>query len=53
MRFYDLLEAVRGQPQALTIPAEWAQGRASFGGLVVALQYEACLLYTSPSPRDS
>ena len=41
MRFYDLLEAVRGQPQALTIPAEWAQGRASFGGLVVALQYEA------------
>ncbi|MCK9813940.1 thioesterase family protein [Pseudomonas sp. MAFF 302046] len=41
MRFYDLLEAVRAQPSALSIPAEWAQGRASFGGLVVALQYEA------------
>jgi acyl-CoA thioesterase len=25
----------------VTIPAEWAQGRASFGGLVAALQYEA------------
>ena len=41
MRFYDLLEAVRAQPSTLSIPAEWAQGRASFGGLVVALQYEA------------
>lgn len=41
MRFHDLLEAVRNQPQALVIPAQWAQGRASFGGLVVALQYEA------------
>ncbi|UMZ10233.1 thioesterase family protein [Pseudomonas sp. MPFS] len=41
MRFHDLLEAVRNQPQALVIPAQWAQGRASFGGLVVALQYQA------------
>ncbi|WP_339431173.1 MULTISPECIES: acyl-CoA thioesterase [unclassified Pseudomonas] len=40
MRFCDLLEAVRREPE-LTIPAEWAQGRASFGGLVAALQYEA------------
>ncbi|WLH34049.1 thioesterase family protein [Pseudomonas sp. FP2196] len=40
MRFCDLLDAVRRQPE-LTIPAEWAQGRASFGGLVAALQYEA------------
>ena len=40
MRFSDLLEAVRRQPE-LTIPAEWGQGRASFGGLVAALQYEA------------
>jgi acyl-CoA thioesterase len=41
MRFYDLLDAVRQNPQQLSIPAEWAQGRASFGGLVAALQYEA------------
>ncbi|EPL04262.1 acyl-CoA thioesterase II [Pseudomonas sp. CF161] len=41
MRFFDLLDAVRQNPQQLSIPAEWAQGRASFGGLVVALQYEA------------
>ena len=41
MRFSDLLDAVRSQPLALSIPAGWAQGRASFGGLVAALQYEA------------
>ncbi|MBV4474358.1 acyl-CoA thioesterase [Pseudomonas botevensis] len=40
MRFSDLLDAVRHQSD-VTIPAEWGQGRASFGGLVVALQYEA------------
>lgn len=41
MRFSELLDAVRHHPQALSIPAEWAQGRASFGGLMVALLYEA------------
>lgn len=41
MRFFDLLDGVRQNPQQLSIPAEWAQGRASFGGLVAALQYEA------------
>ena len=41
MRFSDLLDAVRRQPLELSIPAGWAQGRASFGGLVAALQYEA------------
>ncbi|WP_347901329.1 thioesterase family protein [Pseudomonas purpurea] len=41
MRFSDLLDAVRRSPHELAIPAEWAQGRASFGGLVAALQYEA------------
>ncbi|WP_085640482.1 MULTISPECIES: acyl-CoA thioesterase II [unclassified Pseudomonas] len=39
MRFCDLLDAVRRQPE-LSVPAEWGQGRASFGGLVAALQYE-------------
>ncbi|UVL00236.1 acyl-CoA thioesterase II [Pseudomonas sp. B21-048] len=41
MRFSDLLDAVRNQPQGLSIPPEWGQGRASFGGLIAALQYEA------------
>lgn len=41
MRFSDLLDAVRRQPLEMSIPAEWAQGRASFGGLVAALQFEA------------
>ena len=40
MRFSDLLDAVR-RDSTLTIPAEWGQGRASFGGLVAALQFEA------------
>lgn len=39
MQFSDLLDAVRRHPE-LSIPAEWAQGRASFGGLIAALQYE-------------
>jgi acyl-CoA thioesterase len=41
MGFAELLQAVRDNPQAVLIPAEWAQGRASFGGLVAALVYEA------------
>jgi acyl-CoA thioesterase len=41
MRFSDLVDAVRSHPLELSIPAEWAQGRASFGGLMAALQYEA------------
>ena len=41
MRFSDLLDAARSNPLDVTIPAEWAQGRATFGGLVAALQYEA------------
>ncbi|MCX7078920.1 MAG: thioesterase family protein [Pseudomonas sp.] len=41
MRFSDLVDAARSHPLELSIPAEWAQGRASFGGLVAALQYEA------------
>ena len=41
MQFSELVEAVRNNPMDVTIPADWGQGRASFGGLVVALQYEA------------
>ena len=41
MRFSELIDAVRRSPVGLVIPAQWSQGRASFGGLVAALQYEA------------
>lgn len=41
MGFSDLLQAVRDNPNAVQIPSQWAQGRASFGGLVAALVYEA------------
>lgn len=41
MNFSDLINAVRDKPQSVTIPAQWSQGRACFGGLMVALQYEA------------
>lgn len=41
MRFSDLLDAARNNPLEVSIPAEWGQGRASFGGLVAALQYLA------------
>ncbi|MGE8498247.1 MAG: acyl-CoA thioesterase [Pseudomonas sp.] len=41
MTFTELLQAVRNDPRAVVIPSSWAQGRASFGGLVGALVYEA------------
>ena len=41
MKFCELIDAVRRNPLAVTIPAEWGQGRASFGGLMAALQFEA------------
>jgi acyl-CoA thioesterase II len=41
MGFSELLQAVRDNPQAVSIPAQWGQGRASFGGLVAALVYQA------------
>lgn len=41
MTFSELLQAVRGNPETLVIPSLWGQGRASFGGLVAALAFEA------------
>jgi len=41
MQFSELIQAVRRNASSVIIPADWGQGRASFGGLVVALQYEA------------
>lgn len=41
MKFSQLIQAVRSNPAAVVVPSAWAQGRASFGGLVAALAYEA------------
>jgi acyl-CoA thioesterase len=41
MSFSDLVDAVRDNPLSVVIPAEWSQGRACFGGLMAALQFEA------------
>lgn len=41
MTFSDLLAAVRDNPLSVTVPPAWSQGRACFGGLMAALQYEA------------
>ncbi len=49
MNFNQLLEAVRGNPDAVSIPPSWAQGRAAFGGLMAAMVYEAMRLKLSDS----
>lgn len=41
MQFSELVAAVRNNPLDVKISEDWGQGRASFGGLMVALQYEA------------
>ena len=41
MTFSQLLHAVRQNPHAVVIPSVWGQGRAGFGGLAVALVFEA------------
>lgn len=40
MTLREMLQAVRDNPQAVTVPASWGQGRAGFGGLAAALVYE-------------
>ena len=47
MQFSELVAAVRNTPLNVTIPADWGQGRSSFGGLVVALQYESIRAHVS------
>jgi acyl-CoA thioesterase len=41
MDLSELLQAVRANPANVSIPAQWAQGRASFGGLIAGLLHEA------------
>ncbi|WP_416423208.1 thioesterase family protein [Pseudomonas sp. App30] len=48
MKFAELLAAVRQHPQAVTLPAEWAQGRAGYGGLMAALLFEALQAKVGP-----
>ena len=40
MTLREMLQTVRDNPQAVTVPASWGQGRAGFGGLAAALVYE-------------
>jgi acyl-CoA thioesterase len=44
MEFHELLHALRTRPAAVCIPQDWSQGRASFGGLIGALLYEAMVV---------
>ncbi|AVD84004.1 thioesterase family protein [Pseudomonas sp. SWI6] len=44
MNFDQLLNAVGAQSEPISIPPEWAQGRAVFGGLMAAMVYKAMSL---------
>lgn len=44
MTFNQLLDAVRANPDSVSIPPSWAQGRAAFGGLMAAMVYETMRL---------
>ena len=44
MNFNQLLDAVRANPDSVSIPPSWAQGRAAFGGLMAAMVYETMRL---------
>lgn len=48
MNFSELLGAVRRHPEAVTIPSQWSQGRACFGGLMAALLFEAMRARVAP-----
>ncbi|WP_166366127.1 acyl-CoA thioesterase [Pseudomonas akapageensis] len=48
MNFSELLIAARRHPEAVTIPSQWSQGRACFGGLMAALLYEAMRARVAP-----
>ena len=50
MTFAELIHAVHTRPQHVVVPALWGQGRATFGGLVAAMLYEAMRLKV-PSGR--
>lgn len=41
MTFAELIHAVHNRPQHVLVPPSWGQGRATFGGLVGAMLYEA------------
>ncbi len=47
MTFNQLLDAVRANPDSVSIPPSWAQGRAAFGGLMAAMVYETMRLKIS------
>ena len=44
MTFAELIHSLHSNPQHVVVPSQWGQGRATFGGLVAALLYEAMRL---------
>lgn len=48
MTFAELIHAVHTHPQHVVVPALWGQGRATFGGLVAAMVFEAMRLKVQP-----
>ncbi|MDX5371045.1 MAG: thioesterase family protein [Pseudomonadaceae bacterium] len=48
MTFAELIHAVHTHPQHVVVPGLWGQGRATFGGLVAAMLYEAMRLKVAP-----
>ena len=50
MNFPELLQALHENPGQVMIPESWANGRASFGGLVAAMVFEVMRLHV-PADR--
>lgn len=44
MNFPQLMQALHANPQQVVIPSSWANGRASFGGVVAAMVFEVMRL---------
>ena len=51
--YIELYEYPRGQKAVITYTEDGSQEIIKAGETAKALQYEVCLLYTSPSPRDT
>ena len=49
----ETAETPEAAPPALEAAAEASSTDWAYGGMVAAADPRACLLYTSPSPRDS
>ncbi len=53
MNLRDLLASARRPPHSVTVPREWSQGRACYGGLMAALLHEAMAAQVPDRPVRS